>query len=41
MGPSIIIINKSSTYMDKQADILIPGDVAEILPELAARVLNE
>lgn len=40
-GAKIIIINMSSTYMDKQADILIPGDVAEILPELAARVLNE
>ena len=40
-GAKIIIINMSSTYMDKHADILIPGDVAEIIPELAARVLNE
>lgn len=40
-GAKIIIINFSSTYMDKKADIVIPGDVAEILPELAARVLNE
>ncbi len=40
-GASIIIVNKSSTYIDAQADILISGDVAEILPEITAKVLNE
>lgn len=40
-GARIIIVNKSSTYMDEQAEILITGDVAEILPEIAAKILNE
>ncbi len=40
-GAQLIIVNKSPTYMDTQADILIPGDVAEILPEIAARVMHE
>lgn len=40
-GARIILVNKSSTYMDQQADILITGDVAEILPEIAAKVFNE
>lgn len=40
-GASLIIVNKSSTYMDEQADIVITGDVSEILPEITAQVLNE
>lgn len=33
-GSRLIIINQSPTYMDKQADLVIRGDVAEILPQL-------
>ncbi len=40
-GARIIIVNKSSTYMDEQADIVITGDVADILPEITAKVLHE
>jgi NAD-dependent deacetylase len=40
-GARIVIVNKSSTYMDTQADILIQEDVADILPKITAKVLNE
>jgi len=40
-GAHIIIINKSPTYMDQEADVLLSGDVAEILPKIVAKVLNE
>jgi NAD-dependent deacetylase len=40
-GAKIIIINKSTTYMDKRADVLLPGDVAEIIPAITAEVLND
>jgi NAD-dependent deacetylase len=40
-GAHIIIVNKSSTYMDPQADIVIHADVAEVFPKITAKVLNE
>ena len=40
-GARIIIVNKSSTYMDTKADVLIQDDLAIIIPEIAAKVLHE
>ena len=40
-GARIVIVNKSSTYMDTQDVILIQEDVADILPKITAKVLNE
>jgi NAD-dependent deacetylase len=40
-GAQIIIVNKSATYMDSQADVVIHGDVAEIFPIITAKILNE
>jgi NAD-dependent deacetylase len=34
----LIIVNLSHTHMDEHADVLIRGDVAEILPHIAARL---
>jgi len=39
-GAKIIIINKSPTYMDSHADVLLQGDVADIIPAIVAEVLN-
>ncbi len=35
-GARLIIVNYSATYADEVADVVIHGDVAEILPKLAA-----
>jgi NAD-dependent deacetylase len=35
-GARVIIINRAETHMDGMADLVIHGDVAEVLPELAA-----
>jgi NAD-dependent deacetylase len=35
-GASLIIINKSDTYLDVRAQVLIRGDVAEVLPQIVA-----
>ncbi len=40
-GARIIIVNKSSTYMDDFADIVIHGNVADILPKITVKLLNE
>jgi len=40
-GAHIIIINKSATYMDEHADVVLAGDVAEIIPAIVAEVLND
>lgn len=40
-GAHIIIINKSPTYMDEFANVVIHGDTAEILPEITMKVLDE
>lgn len=37
-GAHLIINNLSPTHLDLQADVLLPGDVADILPELVLRV---
>ena len=36
----IIIINKSSTYMDEFADVVIHGDMADILPEITMKIIK-
>jgi NAD-dependent deacetylase len=36
----LILINKSPTYLDPRADVLMHADVADILPEIANEVLN-
>jgi NAD-dependent deacetylase len=36
-GARLIIVNKSATYADEIADLVIRDDVAEVLPKLAAQ----
>ncbi len=40
-GAKIIIINQSPTYIDEQADYVIKGDVADIMPFFADQILND
>ena len=37
---SLIIINKSDTYIDIRADIIIRADVADVFPQISDKVLN-
>ncbi len=37
-GAKLIIINDQPTYLDSQADIVIRGDVAEVLPQIVESV---
>jgi NAD-dependent protein deacetylase/lipoamidase len=37
-GANLIIINRETTYLDERAEVLLPGDVADILPRLSAAV---
>jgi NAD-dependent deacetylase len=37
-GARLIINNLSTTHLDSSADVLLPGDVAEVLPELLKRL---
>lgn len=40
-GAELVIINKSQTYLDDRAQVLIHDDVAKILPEIARMVLHD
>ena len=40
-GARIIIVNQTPTYMDEHADIVLRGDVAEIIPAIASEVLDD
>jgi NAD-dependent deacetylase len=40
-GGKLIIINHEPTYLDERASIVFHHDVAKILPDIAAEVLNE
>ena len=40
-GAHLIIINHNPTYLGVRADVLILADVAEVIPEIAKRVLHE
>jgi len=35
-----VLINQTPTYLDVRADVLLPGDVAEIIPRIAAEVIS-
>jgi NAD-dependent deacetylase len=39
-GARLIIINQSETYIDIRADVLIPNNVAEVIPLIASEVLG-
>ena len=39
-GAHLVIINNSTTYLNVRADVVISGDVAEIIPAIAERVLH-
>jgi len=40
-GAHLIIINHSATYLNARADIVLPEDVATIIPAIAQRVFDE
>ena len=40
-GAAVIIVNKTPTYLDVRADVVIRGDVAEILPRIAEEVKGD
>ena len=40
-GARLILINQSTTYLDVRADVVLRGDVAEILPQIAEEVIGE
>lgn len=37
-GASLVIINQSETYLDVRAEVVIRGDVAEVMPKIVALV---
>ena len=39
-GAHLIVVNNTPTYVNVRADVVILGDVASILPEIAKRVLH-
>jgi NAD-dependent deacetylase len=40
-GAHLILVNQSETYLDVRADILLRGDVAELLPLIAEEALGD
>jgi len=40
-GAHLIIINHTSTYIDVRADVLLPEDVAEVIPRIVEEVIRE
>jgi NAD-dependent deacetylase len=36
----IIVVNKTPTYIDEESEVVLYGDVAEIVPAIAAEVIN-
>jgi NAD-dependent deacetylase len=40
-GAKLIIINRGSTHLDKQADVTLHGDLADLLPAITDKVFNE
>jgi NAD-dependent deacetylase len=40
-GAQIIVVNKSPTYIDDRATVLLTGDIAEILPAITREVLHD
>jgi NAD-dependent SIR2 family protein deacetylase len=39
-GAHLIIINRTKTYLDVRADVVFHEDVSEVLPLIAAEVLD-
>jgi NAD-dependent deacetylase len=39
-GARLVVVNKSATYVDVRADVHIDGDVADIIPQISAEVLD-
>ncbi len=39
-GAHLIMINNSPTYLNVRADLVLPEDVAKIIPAIAERVLH-
>jgi NAD-dependent deacetylase len=39
-GANLIIVNHTPTYVDERAEVVIRGDVAEILPRIASQLLD-
>jgi NAD-dependent SIR2 family protein deacetylase len=37
----LVVVNKSTTYIDVRADVLINGNVADIIPQITAEVLDD
>ena len=37
----LIVINQTETYIDERANVVLRGDVAEILPQIAVEVIGE
>lgn len=37
----LVIINQSATYLDPRAEVVLNGDVAEILPQITSEVIND
>jgi NAD-dependent deacetylase len=40
-GSSLIVVNETPTYVDEQAEVVIQDDVAEVIPRIATKVLDE
>lgn len=38
-GAHLVIVNRTETYVDVRADVILRGDVADLLPRLTAEVL--
>ncbi len=39
-GAALIIVNQTPTYLDERADVVLRGDVAEVLPRITEKVLT-
>ena len=40
-GVPLIVVNQTPTYIDERVDVVIHGDLADIIPRLALEVLRE
>jgi NAD-dependent deacetylase len=40
-GARLIIVNREPTYMDERAEVLVQAEIAEALPAIADKILND
>jgi NAD-dependent deacetylase len=40
-GAKLVIVNKTETFVDVRADVILRGDVVDLIPMIAREVLNE